>query len=73
MTYEKIVMTTDDLLDAFARHFASDATLGDLDDVEAELRLDHFADRIDFLREGGSLERRDHLPAAEGSQIAALL
>src|SRR5690606_40478265 len=42
----------------------------DLDDVEAERRLDDVAHLTDLEREGGFLERRHHLAAAEEAEVA---
>ena len=42
-----------------------------LDEVEAKLGFDDFADRADGLREGGVFEFRHHLAAAEGAEVAA--
>ena len=49
------------------------APLFELDDVEAELRLDDAAQLAGFKGEGGVLEGLDHHPAPEPAEIAALV
>ena len=51
---------------------AAGELLLDLDDVEAEGRLDDVAHRARLERERGGIERRHHVPAREEPEVAAL-